>query len=206
MSNANDGIRKAAKEDAVQINKLAQELHEAAVAKGFWDVEDAEIKHIAKMHSELSEAIQEDRCGRPMLYVDDIEVKDRITDPAMFNGRKPEGVAAELADFVMMTLDLCVQVKPDPAKILDAINYDEYRSALYMNTKSMSLPGFVVMLHGAINDLMYSGGIKEMGGALLVMVYGVRLWLEIHSCNLWEIIRLKMEYNRSRPKLHGRLY
>lgn len=190
----------------IDLNKLAQELHEAAMAKGFWDVEDAEIKHVAKMHSELSEALQEDRCGRPMLYVDDIEVNGRITDPAMFEGRKPEGVAAELADFVMMTLDLCTQVKLDPAKILGAINYDEYRSAMYMDTKSMPLPEFVLMLHGAIDDLTYPDSIKEMGGALLVMVYGVRLWLEIHSCNLWEIIRLKMEYNRSRPKLHGRLY
>ena len=89
----------------IDLNKLADELHAAAVEKGFWAVDDAEEKHVAKMHSELSEAVQEDRCGRPLLYVDDIEVVDRITNPAMFDGRKPEGVAAELADFVMMVLD-----------------------------------------------------------------------------------------------------
>ena len=47
----------------VDLNKLAAEIHEAAVKKGFWSVEDAEAKHIAKMHSELSEAVQADRAG-----------------------------------------------------------------------------------------------------------------------------------------------
>ena len=188
------------------LNKLAEELHAAAVEKGFWGVEEAEIKHIAKMHSELSEAVQEDRCGRPMLYVDDIYVADGITDPAQFDGRKPEGVAAELADFVMMVLDFCSQVKLDPARALHGIDYEAYRSKMYADVKSMSLPEFVLMQHRAIDDLTYPESIKAMGGALLVTTYGVQLWLEIRGYDLWQVIRLKMEYNRSRPALHGRLY
>ena len=188
------------------LNKLAEELHAAAVEKGFWDVEEAEIKHIAKMHSELSEAVQEDRCGRPMLYVDDIEVADGITDPAQFDGRKPEGVAAELADFVMMVLDFCSQVKLDPARVLHGIDYEAYRSKMYADVKSMSLPEFVLMQHRAIDDLTYPESIQAMGGVLLATTYGVQLWLEIRGYDLWQVIRLKMEYNRSRPALHGRLY
>lgn len=190
----------------IDLNKLAEELHAAAVEKGFWAVEEAEIKHIAKMHSELSEAVQEDRCGRPLLYVDDIEVCDRITDPAMFEGRKPEGVAAELADFVMMVLDFCAQVELEPATLLDGISFESYRSIMHEDAKSMSLPEFVLMLHRAIDNLTYPDDFNAMGGALLVMTYGVCLWLEIHGVDLWDIIRLKMEYNKSRPALHGRKY
>lgn len=180
------------------LNKLAAELHAAAVEKGFWDVEDAELKHIAKMHSELSEALQEDRCGRPMLYVDDIEVMDRITDPAMFDGRKPEGVAAELADFVMMLLDLIVQLKcvvPEghPNEWLeDTLDYDELRST--------GIWTLVCALHAEMCDLMYN---MRMAHRPIVMI---NEWLSARGVDLLEIIRLKMEYNRSRPRLHGRLY
>ena len=192
----------------IDLNKLAQELHEAAVAKGFWDVEDAEIKHIAKMHSELSEALQEDRCGRPMLYVDDIEVEARITDPAMFDGRKPEGVAAELADFVMMLLDMTQRHgKLDLNDMTDAYR-DQSRKNMSKVLEDMPLHLFVLILHKnfvflLFPDLVYVPHIMYPFGFVL---YGVELWLEQRGIDLWQVIRLKMEYNRSRPALHGRLY
>ena len=37
----------------VDLKNLAAEIHEAAVKRGFWDIEDAEEKHLAKMISEL---------------------------------------------------------------------------------------------------------------------------------------------------------
>ena len=181
------------------LNKLAQELHEAAVAKGFWDVEDAEIKHIAKMHSELSEAIQEDRCGRPMLYVDDIEVMDRITDPAMFDGRKPEGVAAELADFVMMMLDLCAKEEYR----FPSGNPHEWLLYSECNDDALRVCGLwtlVCALHAEMCELVYNPNVAPKAICM------VSEWLRVHGVDLLEIIRLKMEYNRSRPKLHGRLY
>lgn len=182
----------------VNLNKLAAELHEAAVQKGFWDVEDAEIKHIAKMHSELSEALQEDRCGRPMLYVDDIEVMDRITDPAMFDGRKPEGVAAELADFVMMVLDWAAArgiMLPD----VDAIfHYDSC-------VPDASLPELVRNMHEGVVTID-NGFIAREDVAFASIPYMVNEWLKARGIDLWQIVQLKMEYNRSRPKLHGRAY
>lgn len=182
------------------LNKLAQELHEAAVAKGFWDVEDAEIKHIAKMHSELSEAVQEDRCGRPMLYVDDVEVKDRITDPAMFDGRKPEGVAAELADFVMMVLDWAKQRGETIAsRALHYLNIELY--------EDVSLPHLVNEMHRCIMDINKKGAWSHcVDIQFAYMVCSVDLWLKARGIDLWQVIHLKMEYNKNRPKLHGRLY
>lgn len=190
----------------IDLSKLAAELHEAAVAKGFWAVEKAEIKHIAKMHSELSEAVQEDRCGLPLLYADDIDMSESVTDIRRFDGRKPEGVAAELADFVMMTLDFCMQVNLDPGKLLEGISFGEYKSEMYVESQSLILPELVLLLHRAIDDLTYPDDIKTLGGSLLAIIYGVALWLEIRGFDLWEVIRLKMEYNKSRPALHGRLY
>lgn len=73
-------------------NRLAAEIHSAAVAKGFWRVSDAEECAIACMHAEISEAIQADRLGMPICEIER-------------DGGKPEGVGVELADFAMRLLD-----------------------------------------------------------------------------------------------------
>lgn len=188
----------------IDLKKLAAELHEAAVAKGFWAVDDAVDKHIAKMHGELSEAVQEDRCGRPMLYVDDIEVSCAITDPAQFDGRKPEGVAAELADFVMMALDYfeegdCMGLA---ARVVKA-----YAENMVTVTANATLYDLVNNLHKALVDTSdIDVGYVETMKAMAIMIDAPRVWLAHRGYDLYEIIRLKMAYNASRPKLHGRLY
>lgn len=185
----------------IDVNKLAKELHKAAVAKGFWDVSDAPEKHFAKMHCELSEAIQEDRCDRPMLYVDDIEELARVTDPGKFDGRKPEGVAVELADFVMMLLDWCayyrIELPKEPVREwCMCIGSDDH-------WKDNRLYILVGALHSEISRFI---GPEHFGMPTIRSIYMVHEWLRVRGINLWEIVRLKMEYNKSRPELHGRLY
>lgn len=184
----------------MNLNQLAAELHEAAVEKGFWFLAEAEEKHIAKMHSELSEAVQEDRCGRPMLYVDDIEVAEKITDPAQFDGRKPEGIAAELADFVMMVLDWAKERDEEIAdhdKVFSGKNLAE--------SNSTTLPHLVNNLHEGI-VLISNDWVSRADIHFAFIAYVVEGWLAHRGVDLWQVIRLKMEYNKSRPALHGRLY
>lgn len=190
----------------VDYNKFAAEIHEASVQKGFWDVDNAMEKHIAKMHSELSEAIQEERCDRPLLYVDDIKVPERITDPAQFDGRKPEGVAAELADFVMMVLDWAY-VRSDiiPAPDVKYLN-DNVRAF-----KKLPLPRLVNCMHESLvllsnDELSVPRWIQSPDAHFAFMVHGADCWLKVRGIDLVTVIRLKMEYNKSRPALHGRAY
>lgn len=188
----------------IDLNKLAQEIHAAAVEKGFWNVEDAETKHVAKMHSELSEALQEDRMDRPMLYVDDIQVLDRITDPAQFDGRKPEGVAAELADFVMMLLDYAVQeeikIPKEARQITDEGKKENSYPANVHNLVYVLHEGVVIMDGGLIPWIMSDETHVEY---MLCLVY---TFLHERGIDLWQVIRLKMAYNKNRPPLHGRKY
>ena len=173
----------------IDLNKLAAELHEAAVEKGFWDVEDAVEKHIAKMHSELSEAVQADRAD--IMY----EVER--------NGAKPEGVVAELADFVMMALDYLVQTDVTitdelSAKFEELANVPEAQNA----AKACKLPQLVNSLHHAVCDAQNDDISMLLGG--LVFIHA---WMSLRDYDLWEIIRTKMEYNqKSRAYLHGRKY
>lgn len=191
----------------VDINAVAAELHKDAVERGFWSVDDALMKHFAKMHSELSEALQADRCGCPMLYVDDITIPDGPeTDINKFDGRKPEGVAAELADFVMMLLDMTVQLDVDIGELLEDQRYSYY-SDTYVHYSKLELHQIVLGGHRALHLLLYENdNMEQLGSALLYCVFGVELWLKQRGVDLWAVIALKVAYNKNRPKLHGRKY
>lgn len=170
----------------IDLNKLAVEIHAAAVEKGFWDVEEALDKHCAKMISELGEIVQADRMG--IMY----EIER--------DGANPEGVVAEIADFVMMTMDLCVELKGSfPEDDIETWNTNEDAAAKVAELPAYSLVGAFAA------SLTYLGEIEDTS-PMLHILYASYFWLHSKGFDLWEIIRRKMEYNKSRPKLHGRLY
>jgi len=51
------------------LNELAKQIHEIAVAHGWWENECPFPEIVALCHSELSEALEEYRHGRPMSNV-----------------------------------------------------------------------------------------------------------------------------------------
>lgn len=174
----------------IDLNKLAEEIHAAAVEKGFWDVEDALEKHVAKMHCEISEAVQADRAG--IMY----EVER--------DGAKPEGVVAELADFVMMTFDL-IETAGTVDEVLEYISVAE-ETAEEMMIHARSLPTIAVALHHATCEIVSDASDDDKHIIATSMIAIPYAWLKDKGYDLWQIIRQKMEYNKSRPALHGRLY
>lgn len=173
-------------------NQLAAEIHAAAVGKGFWDVEDAFAKHCAKMISELGEVVQADRAG--IMY----EVER--------DGAKSEGVAAELADFVMMALDFCAEVGADVGAVIGGVSYQEFVELMRDDIELLPAYEFALHLQTAFTTLTCPENITAFASALSVVCYGSRLWLAHQGFDLETLIREKMAYNAARPALHGRLY
>ena len=103
----------------MNINELAKEVHENAVAHGWWEKPPTLPEALCLIHAELSEALEEYREGNPLIYgtcalaAEDCKfsgVCDRVGRPGEGEGIdgpcKPEGIAVELADVILRTLDL----------------------------------------------------------------------------------------------------
>ncbi len=110
------------------IKELVKEIHENAVAHGWWDKERSFGDIIALCHSELSEALEEYRDNRPeMYYIADTVQDDGKVIPCIrtdygdgtFYGEKPEGIGVELADCVIRIFDYCGKAGIDIASIIE---------------------------------------------------------------------------------------
>lgn len=78
----------------MELNELVKRAHETAVRHGFWNPAPEFGTSIVLIHSELSEAWEEARAGKPVLYYNT-------------GSDKPEGIGAELADVMILTAGLC---------------------------------------------------------------------------------------------------
>jgi len=126
---------------AKSMNEWAAEIHENAIAHGWWDDPQRSFGEIiALCHSELSEALEEYRNKRPMLYYPcntgsvcceergdkGVSCGSRVWNPetpeiyCKAKSDKPEGAAVEMIDCMIRILDWCGFMGVDVDAILEA--------------------------------------------------------------------------------------
>ena len=93
---------------------LQKYCHRVAIEKGWWNEPRSFLEQVALMHTELSEAVEEYRNGRPAKYL----------SPDM----KLEGQLIELADVVIRIMDTCEQYGWNLEEaIIEKMAYNETR-------------------------------------------------------------------------------
>ena len=203
------------------MREWAKEIHENAVAHGWWE-EDRTISEIcALIHSELSEALEEARAARPMMYVMDEYNGEYIQNPKYFGAKKPEGIAVELADAVIRMLDWMAHCGEEGR--LDTVEEQGERIAAgyaRSETEPEELPEFVAYLHDIVSmihlrlmdiDRVRGRGQKkkrqtEAMAAAGSVVFLVNGWMRMQGIQLKEVMEIKHRYNKTRPYKHGKAF
>jgi len=91
----------------ISLNQLRDKIHETAVKKGWWEEDRTFPEILALCHSELSEALEDYRDGKPVNQVEGIFIERQGKEPEFAKHEKPEGVPIELADCIIRILDYC---------------------------------------------------------------------------------------------------
>lgn len=115
----------------MNVNEWVKEIHRNAVEHGWWDEDRTLAEIIALCHSELSEALEEDRKGNPMVYYvcennglpcEELKCMDYDPDDhdcEIFKlNPKPEGIATEMADCVIRIFDWAGKMGIDLERII----------------------------------------------------------------------------------------
>lgn len=184
------------------INALARDIHKNAVEHGWWEEKRSLPEIIALIHSELSEALEEYRSGKPLFYyVVEMDNGEGGTYPAIrtdilsrddFKGEKPEGIAVELADCIIRILDYCAWRKID---IEEALNLRKAGNDTY------TLPELIAECHYLIAQAHKCEEPRSLYFAECISL--IKFWCNENAADIDEVIMIKHEYNKTRTYRHG---
>ena len=207
--------------DAINLVAFARKVHENAVAHGWWEGKRdmAEVK--ALIHSEWTEALEEARAGRPMVWHmcpytkgdygkqavhENDDVHCEACTPEM---RKPEGIAVELIDGVIRILDVMAQMfTGDDHEWWKVFEYakaeacDRARWDYQINVRAAKVSTIVNVLHDYTSDAVGAEVAENFGIAVGIAFE----WIKAHGINPEEVMVQKNEYNLTRTYKHGKLF
>ena len=186
--------------------ELAKEIHANAVAKGFWDEPHSDNHYFMLVITELSEAVEAHRKGRtaPPLP-DNIEnFPDSFFIPS-FEAHFKDTLEDELADTQIRLLDIygsIIEKKEDTPDITKQVkeNYSNV-SDFVEELEEFTEWAFTLVHDLSANPIMCTPLLKVYNGLCTLLCMAERLGIDLDRH-----VRLKMRYNATRPRLHGKKY
>lgn len=212
----------------MNLNEFIKEVHDNAVQHGWWDSDRSINESIVLIHSEWSEAIEEARAGRPMVYRNCMEgapidecapcCPESIADCLNYErrmecehrGEKPEGIAVELMDGVIRILDLYGKygitfTRSTVQQIIRATK--QANPLLNKDTPLVEIVAAAHSLTAKAGDTMIMGFPTKVGLSPLEACAGLVMWyVDVHGEDPGKILREKHEYNVTRPYKHGKKF
>lgn len=199
--------------ESMNLNEFKEEVHRNAIEHGWWGPEYTDATVIALIHAEISEAFEEWRAGRPMLWHEcggtfwgRKIVCEMYRCPHIYEGKskrdctlrqdKPEGIAAELIDVVLRILDTAAAWNVEIGPVTTGVG----------KVQEMDLPTLTATLHYEVNRLfdpfLRLKNEANFGRMTTVISY-IASWLDDQGVDAAAILREKHAYNVTRPFKHG---
>lgn len=206
----------------MNFTEFAKDVHANAVNHGWWETARPVGETMALIHSEWSEALEEYRADRPMVWhkckggLNEIacdghtsmDTYDRCMRPEYKSCKhyvkKPEGIAVELIDGCIRILDFLVHEECMPGNEAVEKAIDEN-----CTKRVYELPELVAVLHWATAisadiDYLKNRYPERMRPGMLIACIGMVFnWIEAQGLDPVEIIIDKHEYNKGRSYRHG---
>lgn len=209
----------------MEINQLAEAFHQNAVDHGFWDEPVPAEQAIALIHAEWSEALEEHRAGRPLVYCVNpdcgILAKRETSEEVCCrvcgfrDGKaKPEGTAMELIDGCIRILDYIGSIpEEDRMAYIQKYTLLEWQFGLdwlintFSDVSDWTLPTLVTNLHAETSEAFKRCTGDHPSIIHMLRAVGMALaWIKANGLDPETLMMAKHNYNKTRPRKHGKAY
>lgn len=192
-----------------QLNELAKNIHQNAKDKGFWDNPRNTGEIFMLIISEASEALEAHRKGG-IAQIEKFEflVSKEITFDFSFITHIKDTVADELADVVIRILDYCfvqhIEINPENFDEIESLEISEnFAEALLQITGSI--------YYASVSARAFEQRENDLDREILIFEIHESIWMIMKLCeregiDLIKHIELKMKYNATRERMHGKAY
>ena len=177
--------------------QLIETCHNAAKSKGFWEKERNMQEAFALILSELYEALDAHRKGKFACKKIDYPSLDNPIFEDLFILRIKDTLQDELADVLIRIFDFCGGFKMDIFQLNNPSQIDSYfQNATNIGEKILRLTYVTSSAYYAQGSFV---AVQKMYNNVIALCQELEIDIETH-------INLKLAYNATRAKLHGKNY
>ena len=176
---------------------LIEAIHQNAVAKGFWAEDHSEQHYLMLVITELSEAVEAHRKGdwaRREAYQDDLHKRFVDFDASLFRLHIKDSVEDELADALI--------------RLYDIVGAEEYRlnEEHIAAFKECTLFDCENYYKDELTEQILRCVAAIARNNIAEAIGTIEAVAEHNGIDLYWHVREKMQYNATRPALHGKKY